>query len=130
MQDISQLVLTIQQSNVIWTQILAVLKQISPVAETGSGPQAAQSITGNGQTIAVGNNGSVVLTSTTGGNLTGMILEAGTVAGQHFTIMNTPNFTLTFAAAGTSHVFGTPTQAAQSAQTYFWDGTNSLWRAT
>lgn len=130
MTDLAPLVVPFQQQNTILSQMLAALKLLTPVALTGSGPQAAQSITGNGQTIAVGNNGSVVLTSTTGGNLTGMILEAGTVAGQHFTIMNTPNFTLTFAAASTSHVFGTPTQAAQSAQTYFWDGTNSLWRAT
>lgn len=130
MTDLTQLVVTLQQTNAIQTKILAAAQLLTPVALTGSGPQGAQSITGNGQTIAVGNNGSVVLTSTTGGNLTGMILEAGTVAGQHFTIMNTPNFTLTFAAAGTSHVFGTPTQAAQTAQTYFWDGTNNLWRVT
>lgn len=130
MTDLSNLIVVLQQTNAIQTQMLAALRLLTPVSLIGSGPQGAQVITGIGQTIAVGNNGSVVLTSTTGANLTGMILEPGTVAGQHFTIINTPSFTLTFAAAGTSHVFGTPTQAANSAQTYFWDATNSLWRAT
>lgn len=130
MTDLTSLNNILQQTNSIQTQILAAIKLLTPGSLIGSGPQATQSITGVGQTIVVGNNGSVVLTSTTGANLTGMVLAPGTVAGQHFTIMNTPNFTLTFAAAVTSHVFGTPTIAAQSAQTFFWDATNSLWRAT
>lgn len=93
-------------------------------------PQVSQSITATGQTIAVvaSQNSSTVISTTTGASMTGMILAAGTVPGQMFTIINTTAFTIVFAASGTSHVFGTPTQAANVAQDYVWDGTNSLWR--
>lgn len=90
--------------------------------------QSTQVISGNGQTITTGEIGSVILTSSTGANLTGMILAVGTAGGQTFTIVNTTAFTITFAASGTSHVFGAPTQDAGVAQDYMWDGTNSLWR--
>lgn len=90
--------------------------------------QTTQSITATGQTIAVGNFGSTVITTTTGASMTGMIMGVGVTAGQVFTIINTTAFTIVFAASGTSHVFGTPTQAANVAQDYVWDGTNSLWR--
>lgn len=38
------------------------------------------------------------------GNVTGMILGAGSYDGQTFWLVNTSNFTITFAASGTSHV--------------------------
>lgn len=110
------------------TAVNALTTVTSPVSLTGSGPQRTQQITGNGQAIAVGSNGSTVLTTTTGGAMTGMILGTGSMAGQRFTIINTTAFSITFAASGTSNVFGTPTQAANVGQTYIWDGTNLLWR--
>lgn len=106
--------------NTIHTAIVA----LAPGALTGSGPQTTQSITANGQTIAVGTNGSVVLTTTTGANMTGMILAAVSLPGYEFTILNTTIYTLTFTAS----VAGSPTQAAGVAQKYTWDGTNLNWR--
>ena len=119
----------LQTTNQILTQLLAAIKTLAPTTLIGGGPQAAQTLTGNGQTIHVGTNGSVIITNTTG-NLTGLILAQGTVPTQRFTIMNVSSDSLTFASAGTSNVYGTPTISANTAQSFEWDSTNSLWRAT
>ena len=131
MTDVSSIVNVLQTQNTILTSILNALNTIhtatvalAPTSLTGSGPQTTQQITGNGQTISVGANGSTVLTTTTGANMTGMILGGGSLAGQRFTVINTTAFSITF----TSSVAGTPTQAASVAQTYIWDGTNLNWR--
>jgi len=61
-------------------------------------------------------------------NVTGIILQAG-FAGQFTTVVNASAFSITMAASGTSHVAnGTSCViAANNAQTFFYNGTTSLW---
>src|SRR6185312_6741920 len=63
------------------------------------------------------------------GNVTGIILAAGTVAGQVLTVINESAFTVTFAASGTSHVADGTSDviAATTARKFVWDGNTSLW---
>lgn len=63
------------------------------------------------------------------GNVTGIILAAGTVAGQKVVVVNESSFTLTMAASGTSHVADGTSDviAATTARSYYWDGGTSLW---
>ncbi len=110
----------------IATTLRFVLPQWMPY---GFGNQNTQSITANGQMISVPVAAtSVVLTTTTAANMTGMILAAGVAPGQVFTIINESAYTITFAAAAASNVYGTPTQIAQVSQDYVWDAINGLWR--
>lgn len=62
-------------------------------------------------------------------NVTGIILALGTVAGQVLTIINESAFTVTFAAAGTSHVADGTSDviAATTARKFVWDANTSLW---
>jgi hypothetical protein len=61
-------------------------------------------------------------------NVTGIIMQAG-FAGQFLVVVNASSFSITMAASGTSHVAnGTSCViAANNAQTFFYDSTNSLW---
>jgi hypothetical protein len=63
------------------------------------------------------------------GNVTGLILEAGTQDGQLVIVRNESAFTLTFAAAGTSHVADGTSDviAANTSGLYNWSTANALW---
>lgn len=63
------------------------------------------------------------------GNVTGVILTAGTVAGQGVTVLNESAFTVTFAASGTSHVADgvSDVVAALTSREFVWDTGTSLW---
>jgi hypothetical protein len=63
------------------------------------------------------------------GNITGVILQAGTLPGQKVTVINESAFSVTFAASGTSNVAdGTgDVIATLTAATFTWDGGTSLW---
>lgn len=85
-----------------------------------------------------GNNGTIQTTTGVAGdvtrvlptaNETGLILEAGTVNGQHVTVENRGNFTLTFAASGTSHVASGVSMVigALKSQPFTWDSADALW---
>jgi hypothetical protein len=78
-------------------------------------------------TIATANLG--VSRVTTSGAVTGVILASGTVAGQIVIVVNASANSITFAAAGTSHVAdGTSSViAANSARLFVWNSTGSLW---
>ncbi len=63
------------------------------------------------------------------GNITGVILQAGTIPGQQATVLNESAFTVTFAASGTSHVADGVSDviAATTARNYIYDTGTSLW---
>lgn len=63
------------------------------------------------------------------GNITGVILQAGTYANQGCVVVNESAFTVTFAASGTSHVAdGTSAViAATRCMIFRWDSGTSLW---
>ena len=67
--------------------------------------------------------------NTAGNARTGVILEAGTRAGQTITVINTDAGSITFAASGTSNVaYGTASViAALAAAQFVWDDLSSLW---
>lgn len=74
---------------------------LSSIATLGSAT-FTQAITGNGQTIFSSFFDGNAVTGT--GGFTGLILAPGLLDGQSVTILNTTVGSLTFAAAGTSHV--------------------------
>lgn len=83
---------------------------------------------GNNGTITTSGVGMAKVTPTA--NETGLILQAGTLAGQEVTVVNqSSSFSITFAASGTSHVAlgASMTIAALGKQIFKWDSTNSLW---
>lgn len=63
------------------------------------------------------------------GAITGVILTAGILSGQVVTIINESAFSITFAAAATSHVADGASDviAATTARQYCWDASTSLW---
>lgn len=81
-------------------------------------------------------NGNTVTTAGVGvarvnpaGNVTGIILGVGTLAGQKVTVINESAFSVTFAASGTSNVAdGTGSVIATlTAATFTWNGGTNLW---
>jgi hypothetical protein len=64
--------------------------------------------------------------------VTGIILAAGTVAGQRVTVVNESAFTVTFAASGTSNVADGTSDviAATTARSFVWDSVQALWFPT
>jgi hypothetical protein len=88
--------------------------------------QTTISLSNNG-TIPTSSYGSVCVNPST--NITGIILQAGTVAGQFITVINQSSFSVTFAAASTSHVAsGTSTSiAANTSRTFCWNTNTSRW---
>lgn len=83
---------------------------------------------GNNGTITTANIGLARVTPAA--NRTGLILQAGTVAGQKCTVNNnSASFTLTFAASGTSHVAqgASLTIAANGKYDFSWDSVAALW---
>jgi hypothetical protein len=77
-------------------------------------------------------NGAAFAPVTAGSACTGLVISGGAADGQVATIANQSAFSLTFAAAGTSHVAdGTAdTISALTARTFFWDAESSLWYRT
>ncbi len=63
------------------------------------------------------------------GNITGVILAAGSFGDDRVTVINESAFTITFAASGTSHVADGVLDiiVANSARTYIWSAGTSLW---
>lgn len=90
-------------------------------------PVFAQAITGNGQTIFTAYLQANAISGT--GGFTGLILSAGGLDGQTTTVINTTAGSLTFAAAGTSHVADGAASpiATLTARTFTWSAAASLW---
>jgi hypothetical protein len=84
-------------------------------------------VTANAQTIFTIWNPLVLAGNS--GSFTGLILYPGGFTGQLCTIINTGSGSLTFAAAGTSHVANgvAAVIATATAATFVWDATASLW---
>lgn len=98
-----------------------------PVAALGQ-PSSTAPVTATSGTIAVV-AGTGLSRVAPAGNITGVILTAGTVNGQTVTVVNEAAFTITFAVAGTSHVADGTSDviAASTARVFVWDGVTSLW---
>jgi hypothetical protein len=86
-------------------------------------------------------NGNTITTTATGvarvsasGTITGIILGAGTYAGQLVTVLNEGSGTLAFnTTPGTAHVADSATEpaiAALTARQFIWDSSTSLWYRT
>jgi Pectate lyase superfamily protein len=105
-------------------------------ASNGDVALAGQLAVGQSASAAsIANNGTIntahvgVARVTTSGNVTGVILQAGTVAGQLVTVVNESANTLTMATAATSHVADGTSDviAATSARCFVWDSSTSRW---
>jgi len=100
-----------------WAGILSNIQSASAVS------------TGVGGTITTAGTG--VSRVTTTGNVTGVILQAGTFGGQVVTVVNESSNTLTFnTTPATSHVADSATQPAIGALTarqFVWDSSTTLW---
>ena len=90
----------------------------------------ALSTSGTIKTATDGQFGLIPVTET--GAVTGMILEAPTRGNSQVTIVNRSNFSITFAASGTSHVADGVSDviAALTARAYTYDTGTSLWYPT
>jgi hypothetical protein len=88
-----------------------------------------------GAAVAIATGGTIDTTGmsirrlTNGLAVTGVILEAGTKAGQVVVIVNAGSGTITFATSGTSNVaYGTSAVIqAGAAAMFVWDDVSSLW---
>ena len=94
---------------------------------TCSGQTAAAQVLATNGTITT--NGPEVQRVAPTAAVTGVILQAGTVAGQRCTVVNESAFSVTFAAAGTSGVADGTSDviAATTARSFVWDSGTSLW---
>lgn len=92
---------------------------------TGQTP-AAQVLASSG-TVATAGVG--VARVNPSGAVTGVVLAVGVVPGQQVAVLNESAFTVTFAAAGTSHVADGASDAiaALTARSYIWNSGTSLW---
>lgn len=88
--------------------------------------QSAASLS-NSSTISTANVS--VARVTTSGNVTGIILQAGTLQGQEVVVTNESSNTVTFAAVGTSNVAdGTSAVIAANRAMFFrWNSGTSKW---
>lgn len=90
---------------------------------------ASQSVAGSGTIVHT--NSAVVRVDVSGGaNITGVILQAGTVDGQILTVLNVNgSFTITFAAAGTSNVANGTSAVISAAKAYsfMWNAVAARW---
>ncbi len=83
----------------------------------------------NGNTITTSGVG--IARVNPGANVTGIILQAGTLSGQQVWVVNESAFTVTFAAANSNVADGnTSAIAANTARLLVWDGGVSLWFRT
>jgi hypothetical protein len=92
------------------------------VGQSASAPAIA-----NSGTITTAGTGEARVAPT--GNVTGIILQAGSVAGQQVIVVNESAFSVTFAAVGTSNVAdGTSAAiAANRCMVFVWDSSTSKW---
>lgn len=112
-----------------WTsRIDALMPQLTQrgIQALGHSDVTAQAIATSG-TITLA--GYVVTRLAPTGNVTGVIMPAGTQAGQRVILLNESAFSITFAASGTSHVAGGTgvVIAANSKLELIYDGSTSLW---
>lgn len=98
------------------------ISEVQIAVQSGTAPATATS-----GTIATAGLGASAVNPA--GNITGVILQAGTQPGQQVTVINQSAFTITFAAAGTSNVADGVSDVipATSARAYTWDSLTSLW---
>lgn len=98
-----------------------------PVAALGQ-PTSSAAVTATSGTIVVA-AGTGISRVAPAANITGVILTAGTISGQTVVVVNEAAFTITFAAAGTSHVADGTSDviAALTARMFVWDASTSLW---
>lgn len=96
------------------------------VSTVGMSSASAASVASSGTITTAGLDVSRVTTS---GAVTGVILQAGTYAGQYCTVINESANSITMAASGTSHVADGTSDviAANSARRYVYDTGTSLW---
>ncbi len=94
----------------------------TPTPRSGTIPTLASSGT-------VTHNGCGVAIVTTGGAVTGAIVQVGSKDGQHLAIVNTSANTITMAAAGTSNVAGGTAAIvpASAALLLVWSASQSRW---
>lgn len=87
---------------------------------------SAASLSSNG---TITTSGVGVARVTTSGNVTGVILQSGTLPGQEVTVINESSNSITMATASTSHAAdGTgDIIAANNARRYVWNSGTSLW---
>ncbi len=98
---------------------------ITPLGAEG-GLVTPTSVLATGNTITPTGNAVIF---TTGGAVTGVIMAAGSVDGQEFTILNNSANSITFAAVGTSRVAdgASAVIAANTRMTLVWSAAASLW---
>lgn len=94
----------------------------TPTPKSGTPPTIA-----NSGTFTHNGHGACVVT--TGGAVTGAIVQPGTVHGQHLILMNNSANTITMAAAATSHVIGGTAAIvpAVAALHLVWNALDSRW---
>jgi len=88
---------------------------------------ASAAVTANNGTITTAGVG--VARVNPGADITGVILQAGTLAGQQCWVVNESSHSVTFAASGTSHVADGTSDAiaALTGRLFVWNGSVSLW---
>ncbi len=105
-------------------KIMAVSGMITAYGQSATAPAIA-----NGNTIATA--GLSVSRVAPAAAVTGIILQAGTQAGQEVTVINESGstFTVTFAASGTSNVADGVSDviAVLTARSFVWDAGTNLW---
>lgn len=102
---------------------------IATNGQIASGQSASAAVIATSGTISTTNVGVARVAPT--GNVTGIILQAGAVAGQRITVLNESAFTLTLnTTPATSNVADSATEAAIAANTarlYVWDSSTLRW---
>jgi hypothetical protein len=112
------------------TLIASTVNQLIRTKLDWYGESATAVVITNGSTIATAAKGSSRVNPA--GAVTGIILESGTQASQVVVVLNESANSVTFAAAGTSHVAdGTSSViAAKRCAIFVWDSSTSLWYRT
>lgn len=107
--------------------VLTTAIQFLPSVQFGLTPSASSPATGNNGTIATANIGESKVTPA--GAITGVILEAGTFAGQTCAVLNQSGSSITFAAYATSHVAQgvACVIAATTSRVFVWDSVAAAW---
>jgi hypothetical protein len=109
------------------TVIATAVNQLIKTKLTFYGQSSTAPAITNGTTISTAATGTARVAP--GGNVTGIILEAGTEGAQVVMVVNESAFTVTFAAAGTSNVAdGTSSViSANRCALFVWDSSTSRW---
>ena len=100
---------------------------ISASGQLADGQSASAPALATSGTINTANVGTARVAPT--GNVTGVILQAGTVAGQIVTVVNESAFTVSFASVGTSNVADGTSAVVSANRAMFlkWDSSTSKW---